>query len=319
MTCLADRDSHSLTSFPPLPRRDSLSLMKSAVALSLLLFSSSAIAADTPSVPYDWLTQRFAADVKVLASDATEGRAIGTKGIEIAASFIESELKSLHLQPAFDGSYRQTFPIKTGVVMKSGNSLEGVPSQDWTPLGFSSAGAFSGELAFVGYGIEAPRRRLQRVRRHRPEGQGRPDAALRAAGEGRGLEVRRTPAEPLVGAALQGSPGARARRRGRDLRHRPAPGRRKDKLPVLRNDGPESPAGIPVLQVKPSVAPEVARRRGHRPHGVPEERRPRSQAALASRTGVRITGPSFSLKPTSTSSNLAGILPGKGASPTRSS
>ena len=28
----------------------------------------------------------------------------------------------------------------------------------------------------------------------------------------------------------------------------------KDKLPVLRNDGPESPAGVPVVQVKTSVA-----------------------------------------------------------------
>ena len=38
----------------------------------------------------------------------------------------------------------------------------------------------------------------------------------------------------------------------------------KDKLPVLRNDGPESPAGLPVIQVRLSVARNGSRRPGFR-------------------------------------------------------
>ena len=36
------------------------------------------------------------------------------------------------------------------------NRLDGVAADDWSPLGFSSSGAFKGEVAFVGYGISAP-------------------------------------------------------------------------------------------------------------------------------------------------------------------
>src|SRR5207247_2558417 len=31
-----------------------------------------------------------------------------------------------------------------------------VPDTSWVPLGFSSSGTFSGEVAFLGYGIDAP-------------------------------------------------------------------------------------------------------------------------------------------------------------------
>ena len=49
---------------------------------------------------------------------------------------------------------RLTF-VKPGVALGDGNKLEGVANDDWTPLGFSSAGAFAGPIAFVGYGIDA--------------------------------------------------------------------------------------------------------------------------------------------------------------------
>ena len=46
--------------------------------------------------------------------------------------------------------------MKAGVALAGDNVLEGVAAADWTPLGLSSSGAFAGELAFAGYGIEAP-------------------------------------------------------------------------------------------------------------------------------------------------------------------
>src|SRR5476649_2026035 len=122
--------------------------MKRTIAL-LLLTCTTALADDlkrTPSVE---------TDIRTLAAPNMEGRGLGTKGIGLAAGYIEQRLRTLGLQPAFGKSYRQPFPVKMGVSLGSGNKLEGVADADWTPLGFSSAGAFSGPLAWVGYGIDA--------------------------------------------------------------------------------------------------------------------------------------------------------------------
>ena len=101
------------------------------------------------------LTTSIEKDIRTLAAPNMEGRGLGTKGIGLAANYIEQRLRALGLQPAFGKSYRQPFPVKTGVSLGANNRLDGVASADWTPLGFSSAGPFSGPLAFVGYGIDA--------------------------------------------------------------------------------------------------------------------------------------------------------------------
>jgi hypothetical protein len=102
------------------------------------------------------LAPRFARDVAVLASDEMEGRGLGTAGLGRAADWIEKRVRAIGLAPAFPGGYRQDFDVKTGVALEEGNALEGVASGSWVPLGMSSPGVFAGELAFVGYGIEAP-------------------------------------------------------------------------------------------------------------------------------------------------------------------
>jgi hypothetical protein len=102
------------------------------------------------------LAEEFRREVEVLASDEMGGRGLGTEGIRRAADWIEKQLRRDGLEPAFNGSYRQPFKVKVGVAMVEGNRLEGIPEGDWTPLGFSNSGEFSGEMAFVGYGIEAP-------------------------------------------------------------------------------------------------------------------------------------------------------------------
>src|SRR2546423_9628297 len=92
-------------------------------------------------------------DIRTLAAPKMEGRGLGTHGIELAADYIESRVRALGLQPAFGKSYRQPFPVKIGVTPGKNNRLNGVAADDWAPLGFSSSGAFSGPIAFVGYGI----------------------------------------------------------------------------------------------------------------------------------------------------------------------
>src|SRR5258706_324821 len=106
----------------------------------LLLVCASAFADDAK------LTKSIETDIRTLAAPNMEGRGLGTKGIGLAAKYIEGRLSALGLQPAFGKSFRQPFPVKMGVSLGSDNKLEGVEAADWTPLGFSSAGAFAGPL-----------------------------------------------------------------------------------------------------------------------------------------------------------------------------
>ena len=124
-----------------------------------------------------------------------------------------------------------------------------VAEGDWTPLGFSGAGPFSGALAFVGYGIAALplgfdgfdgidlKGKVAVMFRYEP--QEKDDASIfdteaRAGGRRSGTRCSRP-----------GSGGASAV----VFVAGPLQDEGKDRLPALGNDGPESPAGIPVLQV----------------------------------------------------------------------
>src|SRR4030042_5819094 len=63
------------------------------------------------------------AHIRYLSSDLLEGRAVGTKGIEMAARYQEDYFRTMGLEPAFGTSYRQTFPLK-GSKPDSAASLE---------------------------------------------------------------------------------------------------------------------------------------------------------------------------------------------------
>src|ERR1700724_3927407 len=53
------------------------------------------------------------ADMRFLADDLLEGRGAGTRGHEIAAKFMASELEAMGLEPAGDnGSYFQSVPLR---------------------------------------------------------------------------------------------------------------------------------------------------------------------------------------------------------------
>src|SRR5438045_63426 len=46
-------------------------------------------------------------DIRVLAADDMEGRGLGTKGIDRAATYLESRMREIGLTPIFGKSYRQ--------------------------------------------------------------------------------------------------------------------------------------------------------------------------------------------------------------------
>lgn len=250
--------------------------------------------------------------VEVLASDAYEGRGLGTKGLEKAERYIEERLKALGLKPAFSDSYAQPLDVKVGVSLLDGNELDGVGRDDWTPLGFSSSGTFSGELAFVGYGIEAPPAGYQEmdgldlngkvVLMMRYEPQERDDDSVfegRRPSRWSAVRYKVYKAREMGAAAVVFVTG-------------PLQDEGSDQLPVLRNDGPESPAGIPVLQVKTSVARTWLSHAGLDLEQIQKEidrdLTPRSRADL----DIRVQG-TVALDPKyESASNVAAVLPGAG-------
>jgi aminopeptidase YwaD len=279
--------------------------MKPAIVL-LLLISSTSFADDVK------LTKSIETDIRTLAAPKMEGRGLGTKGIGLAAGYIEQRLRTLGLQPAFGKSYRQAFPVKIGVTLGSGNKLEGVVDGDWTPLGFSSAGGFAGPLAFVGYGIDAT-----------PIGYNDFDG-IDLKGKV-ALMLRYEPQEKDDTSKFDGRKPSRwsalrykvlqARERGAVaviFATGPLQDEGKDKVPPLVNDGPESPAGIPVIQVKTSVAQRWLQHAdidlGQFQKDVDADLKPRSRVLSSKVNGVADVKPQFD-----DAENIAAVLPGRGA------
>ncbi|HEY6843512.1 MAG TPA: hypothetical protein VI391_05040, partial [Thermoanaerobaculia bacterium] len=253
------------------------------------------------------LATQFQHDVKILASDRMEGRGLGTQGIERAADWIEGELSAIS-KPAFPGhSYRQPFRVKTGVALAQGNHLAGVGDADWTPLGMSSSGAFRGKLAFVGYGIAAPPLNYDDY------------AGIDLKGKV-AVMLRYEPQEKDEKSIFDGKRPSRwsamrykvlqARERGATaviFITGPLQDEGKEFLPVLKNDGPQSPAGIPVLQVKTSVAKTWGIDLGQFQKDVDADLKPRSRVLPLSIDGRVALKNTFAH-----TANLAGILPGAG-------
>ncbi len=117
--------------------------------------------------PFTAVEERLKGDVSFLASDARDGRAPGTKGIEDAADYIADVFKGASLKPApgADG-YFQPFSIsgrpKLGpnpslaVEGPGGSVLKGTYQTDFMPLALGSAGTIDNvPIVFAGYGITA--------------------------------------------------------------------------------------------------------------------------------------------------------------------
>ena len=105
---------------------------------------------------------------KVLASDAFEGRAPGTKGEELTVAYLAEQLKKIGLQPGNpDGTWVQTLPL-VGTTVQGNPSLtfrRGAAERKlawrddyvaWTKRVTERAGLDASDLVFVGYGVQAP-------------------------------------------------------------------------------------------------------------------------------------------------------------------
>jgi hypothetical protein len=279
---------------------------------AIVLAAATAGAAASEPASLSPAAERYRADITVLASDEMEGRGLGTEGIERAATWLETQLRQRGLVPAFGRSFRQPFTIKTGVALREGNTLEGVDDGDWTPLGFSSPGGFDGEIAFVGYGIEAKPLDYQEL-----DGidlKGKVALMLRYEPQERDESSKFDGRKPSRWSAVRYKV-MQARERGAVavvFVTGPIQDEATDKIPALKNDGPESAAGIPVIQVKTSVAQKWLSGAEIDLAGfqkaVDADLTPRSVGS----TGVRLRG-NVALDATfADAANVAGIIPGRG-------
>jgi Zn-dependent M28 family amino/carboxypeptidase len=111
--------------------------------------------------------ERIRADVKYLSSDAMEGRGTGTKGGDLAASYIAKQFKEAGLEPAGDnGTYFQMVPM-VGVETLPGTTIEvKTPNQTMALRLLDDIVVFNLDqheisdvnagVIFMGFGITAP-------------------------------------------------------------------------------------------------------------------------------------------------------------------
>jgi len=93
-----------------------------------------------------------------LASDELAGRKPGTPGIELAAKYISQQFANIGLK-SFGDSYRQPFKVLAGATLEKNNSLilnkkSLKIGSDFVPSDISGNGKASGNIVFVGYGMD---------------------------------------------------------------------------------------------------------------------------------------------------------------------
>ena len=96
------------------------------------------------------LQERFQHHIEYLADDALEGRGLGSKGIDLAASYIAEEFAEIGLDPVGDdGGYFQSFTMSLQRKLSddsrlafSGEETKRLLREDYIPFSFSSEDAF---------------------------------------------------------------------------------------------------------------------------------------------------------------------------------
>src|SRR5262249_38736973 len=122
------------------------------------------LCATSPALAQSPVESRLLKDLQLLTSDACEGRGIQTKGIEIAADYIERQFVQAGLQPGGpDGSYTQRFALtsegmlgkKNGLVLRGplGQTVTLDSGKNCTILLQGGSDVAEGDLVFAGYGL----------------------------------------------------------------------------------------------------------------------------------------------------------------------
>jgi Tol biopolymer transport system component len=126
--------------------------------------SGSEVSLFTPAIT----TNDLRAIVSQLASDEMEGRLAGSRGAELAADYIATQMKRIGLQPmGTNESYFHAYEFNAGArVLTNANRLVltpvgGAPIEfmvetDFRPLAFTANADVESEIVFAGYGLSVP-------------------------------------------------------------------------------------------------------------------------------------------------------------------
>jgi Zn-dependent M28 family amino/carboxypeptidase len=145
-----------------------LSLALLGAALTTAVGQTQTIPAEAQQVANSVRPTAIEAHMRYLSDDKLEGRKPGTRGYELAAQYVEGELKKLGYKPAGEkGTYRQNVPLRSGQVNASTSSLVLTRNGKEQPLTYGKNyilnpnfdqphSEVSAPVVFVGYGISAP-------------------------------------------------------------------------------------------------------------------------------------------------------------------
>ncbi|HEX5473351.1 MAG TPA: M20/M25/M40 family metallo-hydrolase [Vicinamibacterales bacterium] len=110
--------------------------------------------------------QRWWKHVEFLASDALQGRNVGTPGFEQAAGYVEAQFKDIGLTPGGTAGYRQPVELESRTLVPADSTLTLVRDGQAQPLtmgedaSLSARGELNGSIeapmVFVGYGLSVP-------------------------------------------------------------------------------------------------------------------------------------------------------------------
>jgi hypothetical protein len=197
---------------------------------------------------------RVMADVKWLADPAREGRGVGTEGLAAAGAYLERRYRDLGLAPASDrGSYRQPFPVTTGVEVRPETSLKidgtAVEPGAMAPTGYSSSGEVKGDVVLAGYGIVAKELGI--------------DDYAKLDVKGKIVLVRR-----FVPEGEKFEDRERQRRYG-DIRHKAWTAREKGAKALLVVDAPVAPEGDKAWKAPPEASLPSTEPEGYGDAGLP--------------------------------------------------
>jgi hypothetical protein len=132
------------------------------MARSLAFAFAAALALQDPTAE----GRRWWGHVEYLASDALEGRDVGSPGFEKAAAYVEQQFKEIGLRPGGIAGYRQPVKFESRVLIPEQSKLTLVRNGEEQPLilredaTMSARGELDGTIdapmVFVGYGLSVP-------------------------------------------------------------------------------------------------------------------------------------------------------------------
>ncbi|MCW5977484.1 MAG: M28 family peptidase [Bryobacteraceae bacterium] len=287
--------------------------------LSLFVLLSCGWAAERAA---EFDSDRYLQHVRFLASEDMKGRGTGRPELDKAAEYIAGQFRQASLQPADGRSFYQDFTVTTKARIGANNRLvvrdagaeRALKFQtEFIPFNFSARGSYSGQVAFVGYGITANeygydeyagvdvKGKFVLVLRHEPQ-----EYDEKSIFAGKVYTEHAQLFSKAVNAKMHGALGVLF------INDTGNHGGREGDLEKFESTVGPTDAGIPFVQVKAEIAEEWLAQAGRKladiQKGIDEDLKPRSFALPETLTVQLQTDLRRDLR---TVRNVVGYLPGR--------